>query len=436
MDGMRFGWAIAGVVALLACGPRSPGATVPATGGGPPAGDLAGTGAAPDDDGPSPPSPESPPPMPLSVAAFAGQRDWAPVFLGDGPTLAWLRQQDCGVSLCTAAPPYAAAAACRRLAQASCAINQLGRAAASGDGRHVFVALEGGLTHLMLDGTAVTGEEAIPEAGFSLDLAPAADGSRLFTETDGPSTAVQSPGWRAVTLYERTDAGWSRTLLTAAEPPRLAELIAAAAAGRTVLYVEGSADRWGTPERIRVAEETDGGWRDDDLAFRGLALRPVALAADGRALLLRGFPRAEGDAPAGFHLYLARREDGGWSEPAVVVRDEPRASVYLPGMSADGFEVFWEHYTRGEDGNAIVRSEVRVIRFRDGGWSEPAIVAGYDGHFQIDRLTFNGRGQAAFDVFSRAGNDSDRFVLHAHVVPEVDAADPVVVRLSDLSSAP
>ena len=418
-------------LALLACGPRQGGETSRTS-----AGDVAtsavGEEAAAPDPGPPTPDPPAAPPTPTSVQMFVGRRDWSPTFPGDGATVAWLRQQDCAVSLCTAVPPYEVQAACHTLAASSCAINRLGVAVASGDGGHVFVALEDGITHLTLDGPTVAAEEAIPDAGFSNELVAATDGLRLFGETDGPSTAVQSPGWRAVTLYQRTPSGWSRTLLTPAEPPRLAELVAASGDGRTVLHVEGSTDRWGTPERIVLAEETDAGWREEELAFAGLALRPVALAVDGRTMLLRGFPRAEGGETSGFHLYLARRANDGWGVPAPVVRDEPRGSVYVPGMTGDATRVFWEHYTRGEDGNEIVRSEIRVIEGRGDASSAPATIAAYDGHFQIDRLVFSGDGQAAFDVFSREGDDSGRFVLHAHVVPDVAAAPPLVVRLSDL----
>jgi hypothetical protein len=424
----------------IACGPR-PSTDVAGMPAGADVAGARGTPAAGDDTAGAAPSPP-PPPMPLSIPAFSGVRDWAPTFLGEGSTVLWLHQEDCAVFLRTVLPPYGAAASNHRLADDSCELNRMGVTLATADGRHVFVALGDHLYHLVLEDGVVQREEPVPEAGFSMNLAAGADGSRLFSEVDGPRIEDRNPGWRAVGLFASTEGGWARTLLTEAAAPRIVELVGVRSDGRAVLYDEGSTDRWGTPERIVFAEEEEGSgsgagsqWRHDVLDFGDAALHPRALAADGTAMLLQGFPRELGGERSGFNLYLARAEAGTWSRAALIVRDEPRASVYVPGMSPDAKQIFWEHYTRNVEDGAIVRSEVRMIAAREAGWTEPAVVFSRDDYIQVDRLAFNGHGQAVFDAWSRAEEDGSRFIMHAYVVPDVGDATELV-NLADLGRPP
>jgi hypothetical protein len=437
------------------CGPRRTTDVARAPAGGdeagapetPAAGDDT-TGAASSLPPTPPPTPmPTPMPMPLSIPAFSGVRDWSPTFLGEGATVLWLRQEDCAVYLRTALPPYGAVASNHRLADDSCELNRMGVTLATADGRHAFVALGDDLYHLVLEDGVVQREEPVPEADFSMNLAAGADGSRLFSEVDGPRIEDRNPGWRAVGLFTQEDGGWMRTLLTEAAAPRIVELVGARGDGRAVLYDEGSTDQWGTPERIVFAEGGGAGsgpgsgagagseWRHDVLDFGDVALHPRALAADGTAMLLQGFPRELGGERSGFNLYLAYAQAGTWGRAALMVRDEPRASIYVPGMSPDAKQIFWEHYTRNVEDGAIVRSEVRMIAAREVGWTEPAVVFSRDDYFQIDRLAFNGRGQAVFDAWSRAEADDRRFIIHAYVAPDVGDAGKLV-SLSDLGVSP
>jgi len=373
--------------------------------------------------GPGTAPPYAPPMFPPEPVLFRGTRNFAPTFLGRDGTILWLHQVDCDVYLCTAKPPYSTVESLHLLSSQSCILNRFDAATASADGRHTFVATEGGIVHVALERGAPPHEEPIPETGFSRTMAGSEDGGRLFAELDGPATAEQSPGWRAVALFERTSTGWTRELLSSAETPTLAELVGIREDGRAVLYTVDRVDPWGTPGQIVLAEQMESGWTREELDFDdAYRFRPLALTADGTTMLLLGSGSPDAEAQAPSELFISRREDGAWGEPRLQLGLAPPQLPFLPGLSHGARRLSWVEYERADDGNTIVRTRIKMMLAleEEWTWSNAEVVFERDGFFQIERLTFEGDKPAVFSAFATDREEADAFITHAYVVPDVD----------------
>ena len=188
----------------------------------------------------------------------------------------------------------------------------------------------------------------------------------------------------------RTTAGWTQDKpLAPTREGQLAWSLRLDGVGRYLVF-----DLGGPKQAVRGAD----GWVASELRFKGFNVRPSALSADGRLLLLRG--RKHDERPARpelenlSHVWLARRVDGRWQTPELVLRDR-QINYYNETLSPNGRWLMWVEYDRDEK-MGILRTRLRLMRREAEGWTDPKTLVEQEGFLQFWHTALADDGTAAW----------------------------------------
>jgi hypothetical protein len=67
-------------------------------------------------------------------------------------------------------------------------------------------------------------------------------------------------------------------------------------------------------------------------------------------------------------------DDSTLSQPLPIFEDHKDPIVWGTTLSPDSKSLIWTHYTRGQDGNAIIKQDVRIMNKISGKWSKPVVL--------------------------------------------------------------
>lgn len=317
-------------------------------------------------------------------------KDDRPCLSADGKLLVWVRARDPKLSLCLLTSPFDGKRTELPLGPAEYPVPDLRM---SLDGRHLFWN-RNGLWHATLtDGTFGKPEQLPLEIG-PFGLQTNADGSALATLVDGPSTPTTWPSWRAAAPAYRTRDGWAQERISPQELGKLAERTVIDASGRYLVYML---------DGIKQARRGERGWMVSSIDFAGHNLTAVALSSDGQTMLLTG--RKSDEVPPKAHPYIAHvwlshRRNDQWQQPELILRDH-ECSYYSHTMSPDGRWLMWVEYERGSDGNAIVRSQLRLMRRGEHGWEQPISLFDEARWVQVWNTALANDGTAAWTIVGK-----------------------------------
>jgi len=272
----------------------------------------------------------------------------------------------------------------------------------SGDGRDVFYASSRGILssrfdiyHCRIEGDQPGEPQRVPRPeNILFGLFSSHDGSRLSAMVDGKPEGDRWPGWRAVAVISRGADGWpasSLRLLTPAEDGRVANAIFLSGDGRSVFYL--------LDDRPFRATQKGTDWVSEPVALAELKnIKPRAVSADGRCLLLRAVPAAAPRSVPGMgNLYWTQWTGDHWMAPTLIALDK-NANVANERMSGNGQRMAWTHYTR--NGNHIERTELCHIQKQPDGWSKPVTVLLKDAYVQVLDLAISDGGVTAYSLAS------------------------------------
>ena len=325
--------------------------------------------------------------QPVIDRAIRHAVDMSPRLSADGKVLVWVRARDGNASLCVSPAPFGRPPAALPLGPA---LDPLPRVCLSLDGRHVFWKAKGAVWHCVLDDARPGRPEKLSVKAGPFGLQTNADGSVLAMLLDGPNSPRRSPSWRAVSTAVRTTAGWTQDKpLTPTREGQLAWGLRLDGVGRYLVF-----DLGGPKQAVRGAD----GWVASALRLKGFNVRPSALSADGRLLLLRG--RKHDERPARpelknlSHVWLARRVDGRWQTPELVLRDR-QINFYNETLSPNGRWLMWVEFDRDEK-MGILKTRLRLMRREAKGWTEPKTLVEQKGFLQFWNTALADDGTAAW----------------------------------------
>ncbi|MBT3288787.1 MAG: hypothetical protein HN849_05950 [Victivallales bacterium] len=238
--------------------------------------------------------------------------------------------------------------------------------------------------------------EKLPiKAGWSRSLLCNADGSVLATLICGPPSGTDlATSYAAVVAVQRYVMGWAQhDPLTPLELGKAARGMLLDGAGRLLIYQFG-----GIKQAVRNEEDD---WDVSPLMFPGYDVLPKALSADGKVMLLEGCRADERVASPERvnqrHVWISTRKEGDWGTPELVPRVGD-VSYWNLAMSPNGRWLAWVEFDRGEDGNTITRTRLRIMRRKRKRWGEPENVLDQKGYQQVWNTCVTDRGTVAWTV--------------------------------------
>jgi hypothetical protein len=286
------------------------------------------------------------PPDPPSVG---GIHDGSPALSHDGRTLAWFHREDEKAFLCVLTFPWDRPP--RKVEVPAVPHKAVDFVQLSGDGRHAFV---NGLHVEIVDG-APAACDRLPEPVGPFGVATSFDGSKVATHIEGDKGGLK--------FISREGGRYTDGPMVI--PRRDRRLL-----GSPLMSGDGNlVECCGSDFSLCQAGFRDGDWDVRTLTFeREIGMSPLALSADGRNLLLAGINHNPGRTVE--HIYLSSRDTRGrWQEPQRLLG----LSAYMCTMSSDANTIAWAHYTRDAKGH-ITRTELKFIRRKGDGWTEPTTV--------------------------------------------------------------
>lgn len=233
------------------------------------------------------------------------------------------------------------------------------------DGSLWFSVPEGSFAAQTIMRAPVVGEswgtaEVAPFSGRWGDRAPrfSSDGGRLYFTSNRPGAGGSAADMN-IWVVERNAGGWSEPRPLPEPVNSEAQDIHAAVAGAAIYVASDRAPGLGRSDVYRVSR-SGAGWADaESLPFNDERSQPdLFVAADERwmILVITEHPTGLG----GDDLFLVRRTNGGWGEPAHLPAPLNSAEYeYGPTLSPDGQ---WLYYTSHRGGTAdVYRIAVREL---------------------------------------------------------------------------